>query len=31
MEQLANNRLIRPLSKYTGLGERRVVPLKQRG
>lgn len=31
MEQLANNRLIRPLSKYTGPGERRVVPLKQRG
>jgi 2-methylcitrate synthase len=30
MEQLANNRLIRPLSKYTGPGERRVVPLKQR-
>jgi len=31
MEQLANNRLIRPLSQYTGPGERRVVPLKQRG
>lgn len=30
MEQLANNRLIRPLSKYTGPGERRVLPLKQR-
>jgi 2-methylcitrate synthase len=30
MEQLANNRLIRPLSKYTGPGERRVIPLKQR-
>ena len=31
MEQQANNRLIRPLSKYTGAGQRRVVPLKQRG
>ena len=31
MEQLANNRLIRPLSQYTGPGERRVVPLSQRG
>ena len=31
MEQLANNRLIRPLSQYTGPGERRVVPLAQRG
>jgi 2-methylcitrate synthase len=31
MEQLANNRLIRPLSKYTGPGERHVVPLGQRG
>ena len=31
LEQNANNRLIRPLSKYTGAGERRVVPLKQRG
>ena len=31
MEQQANNRLIRPLSKYTGAGERRVVPLAQRG
>jgi 2-methylcitrate synthase len=30
MEQLANNRLIRPLSKYTGAGERHVVPLNQR-
>ena len=30
MEQQANNRLIRPLSKYTGAGERRVMPLKQR-
>lgn len=27
MEQLANNRLIRPLSKYTGPGERHVVPI----
>jgi 2-methylcitrate synthase len=31
MEQLADNRLIRPLSQYTGHAERRVVPLKQRG
>jgi len=31
MEQQANNRLIRPLSKYTGAGERHVVPLQQRG
>jgi len=31
MEQLANNRLIRPLSKYIGPGERHVVPLNQRG
>ena len=31
LEQSANNRLIRPLSKYTGAGERRVVPLAQRG
>jgi 2-methylcitrate synthase len=30
MEQLANNRLIRPLSKYTGPGERHVIPLPQR-
>ena len=30
MEQLANNRLIRPLSSYTGTGERAVVPLAQR-
>jgi 2-methylcitrate synthase len=30
MEQQANNRLIRPLSKYTGAGERRVMPLKER-
>ena len=31
MEQLAANRLIRPLSHYTGPAERRVVPLAQRG
>jgi 2-methylcitrate synthase len=31
MEQQANNRLIRPLSKYAGPGERRVVPLGRRG
>jgi 2-methylcitrate synthase len=31
MEQQANNRLIRPLSKYTGPGERHVVPMAQRG
>ena len=31
MEQQANNRLIRPLSKYTGPGERHVPPLAQRG
>jgi 2-methylcitrate synthase len=30
IEQLANNRLIRPLSHYTGPAERRVVPLAQR-
>ncbi len=30
MEQLAANRLIRPLSHYTGPAERRVVPLGQR-
>jgi citrate synthase len=30
LEQLANNRLIRPLSQYTGPGERHVVPLSQR-
>ena len=29
MEQQATNRLIRPLSKYTGAGERRVVPLEK--
>jgi 2-methylcitrate synthase len=31
MEQLAANRLIRPLSHYTGPAERRVVPLVHRG
>jgi 2-methylcitrate synthase len=31
MEQLADNRLIRPLSQYTGHAERRVVPLNARG
>jgi 2-methylcitrate synthase len=31
MEQLANNRLIRPLSEYIGPGERRVVPMSTRG
>jgi 2-methylcitrate synthase len=31
MEQLAANRLIRPLSQYTGPAERHVVPLAQRG
>ena len=30
MEQLADNRLIRPLSHYTGHGERRVAPLEKR-
>jgi 2-methylcitrate synthase len=30
MEQLGANRLIRPLSQYTGPAERRVVPLQQR-
>jgi 2-methylcitrate synthase len=30
MEQLATNRLIRPLSHYTGPGERKVVPLNER-
>jgi 2-methylcitrate synthase len=30
MEQLANNRLIRPLSKYEGPARRSVVPLKER-
>jgi 2-methylcitrate synthase len=31
MEQLADNRLIRPLSQYTGQAERRVKPLSERG
>jgi 2-methylcitrate synthase len=31
MEQQAHNRLIRPLSKYIGAGERHVVPLNERG
>jgi 2-methylcitrate synthase len=30
MEQLANNALIRPLSQYTGPGQRSVVPLEKR-
>jgi 2-methylcitrate synthase len=30
MEQLADNRLIRPLSQYNGPAQRSVVPLKQR-
>ncbi|MDR3456946.1 MAG: bifunctional 2-methylcitrate synthase/citrate synthase [Verrucomicrobiae bacterium] len=31
MEQLADNRLIRPLSQYDGPAQRIVMPLKQRG
>jgi 2-methylcitrate synthase len=31
MEQQAHNRLIRPLSKYTGPAQRSVVPISQRG
>jgi citrate synthase len=31
LEQAADNRLIRPLSNYTGVAERAVVPLAQRG
>lgn len=31
LEQAADNRLIRPLSNYTGVAERAVVPLPQRG
>ena len=31
MEQLAHNRIIRPLCQYTGHAERRVPPLAQRG
>jgi 2-methylcitrate synthase len=30
MEQLSANRLIRPLSHYTGKGERKVIPIHQR-
>lgn len=30
MEQIKNNRLIRPLCQYTGPGERKVVPMNQR-
>jgi len=30
MEQLADNRLIRPLSQYNGAGERRVIPIEKR-
>jgi len=30
MEQVANNRIIRPLSEYVGAGQRKVVPLAQR-
>ncbi|MBI1366624.1 MAG: bifunctional 2-methylcitrate synthase/citrate synthase [Alphaproteobacteria bacterium] len=30
MEQLANNKLIRPLSNYTGSPQREVVPIEQR-
>ena len=30
MEQLAANRLIRPLSHYIGPSERKVVPLNER-
>jgi citrate synthase len=30
LEQLANNRLIRPLSSYIGPPERHVIPLAQR-
>jgi len=30
MEQMANNRIIRPLSEYTGPRTRKVVPLEQR-
>ena len=31
IEQLENNRLIRPRSRYTGPGERHVTPIAQRG
>ena len=30
MEQVANNRIIRPLSEYVGAGQRKIVPLAQR-
>ncbi|MGH8046006.1 MAG: citrate/2-methylcitrate synthase, partial [Chthoniobacterales bacterium] len=30
MEQLGDNRLIRPLSQYTGPAERHVVPIGER-
>jgi citrate synthase len=30
LEQNANNRLIRPLSKYTGAAQRSVVPIEKR-
>jgi len=30
MEQLANNRLIRPLSQYEGPGERHIIPIEKR-
>jgi 2-methylcitrate synthase len=30
IEQLSTNRLIRPLSQYTGPAERRVVPIAER-
>jgi citrate synthase len=30
LEQMADNRLIRPLSVYNGVPERAVVPLAQR-
>jgi citrate synthase len=31
IEQARDNRLIRPLSHYTGLEQRDVVPIKARG
>ncbi len=31
IEQAADNRLIRPLSHYVGVPERKVVPLSERG
>lgn len=30
MEQLSNNKLVRPLSKYTGVAQRSVMPLEKR-